>query len=96
MPQSVNQQREKQKIFVSGIDYRGGDLLDLRNNRITVGELLDDERSRAVFQRRFGKWMKHPMLAAGRSLTLGQLMELAKVYLPQKVIQETWNELHRL
>lgn len=70
--------------------------MDLRNNKITVGELLDDERSRAVFQRRFGKWMKHPMVAAGRSLTLGQLMELAKVYLPQKVIQETWNELHRL
>ena len=70
--------------------------LDLRNNNITVGELLDDARARAVFQRRFGKWMKHPMLAAGRSLTLGQLMELAKVYLPQKTIQETWNELHRL
>ena len=70
--------------------------MDLKNNRITVGELLDDARSRAVFQRRFGKWMKHPMLAAGRSLTLAQLMELAKVYLPQKVIQDTWNELENL
>ena len=70
--------------------------MDLKNNRITVGELLDDERSHAVFQRRFGKWMKHPMLAAGRSLTLSQLMELAKVYLPPKVIQDTWNELKNL
>ena len=70
--------------------------MDLKNNRITVGELLDDARSRAVFQCRFGKWMKHPMLAAGRSLTLAQLMELAKVYLPQKVIQDTWNELKNL
>ena len=70
--------------------------MDLKNNRITVGELLDDERSRAVFQRRFGKWMKHPMLVAGRSLTLAQLMELAKVYLPPKVIQDTWNELKNL
>lgn len=70
--------------------------LDLRNNNITVGELLDNPRSAAVFQRRFGKWMKHPMVAAGRSLTLGQLMELAKVYLPQRVIQETRNELQNL
>jgi len=81
---------------VSGIEYRGGDPLDLRNNKITVGELLDNERSRAVFQRRFGKWIKHPMLAAGRSLTLGQLMELAKVYIPQKTIEETWKELKNL
>lgn len=79
-----------------GIEYNGGDTLDLRNNNITVGELLDNERSRAVFQRRFGKWMKHPMVAAGRSLTLGQLMELAKVYLPQKAIQDTWKELKEL
>ena len=70
--------------------------MDLRSNKITVGELLDNERSRAVFQRRFGKWMKHPMVAAGRSLTLGQLMELAKIYLPQKIIQDTWNELNQL
>lgn len=78
------------------IEYKGGDRLDLRNNNITVGELLDNERSRAVFQRRFGKWMKHPMVAAGRSLTLAQLMELAKVYVPRKTIEDTWKELKNL
>lgn len=70
--------------------------MDLKNNSITVGELLDDARSRAVFQRRFGKWMKHPMVAAGRSLTLAQLMELAKVYVPRKTIEDTWKELKNL
>lgn len=70
--------------------------MDLRNNNITVGELLDNDRSRAVFQRRFGKWMKHPMVAAGRSLTLAQLMELAKVYVPRKTIEDTWKELRNL
>ena len=70
--------------------------LDLRGNKITLGELLDNPRSAAVFQRRFGKWMKHPMVAAGRSLTLGQLMELAKVYVPQTTIQDTWKELQQL
>ena len=70
--------------------------MDLKNNNITVGELLDDARSRAVFQRRFGKWMKHPMLAAGRNLTLAQLMELAKVYVPRKTIEETLKELKNL
>ena len=70
--------------------------MDLKNNRITVGELLDNERSQAVFQRRFGKWMKHPMVTAGRSLTLAQLMELAKIYVSPKVIEETWKELKNL
>lgn len=70
--------------------------MDLRNHTITVGELLDNPRSRAVFQRRFGKFMKHPMVHAARSLTLSQLAEMAAVYLPQKTIQETLQELERL
>lgn len=70
--------------------------MDLKNDRITVGELLDDPKARAVFQQRFGKWMKHPMVAASRTLTLGQLMEMAGVWLPKKIIQETWQELRRL
>ena len=36
--------------------------LDLRNNTITVGELLDNRASRSVFQRRFGKFMNHPLV----------------------------------
>ena len=70
--------------------------LYIKNDRITVGELLDDPRARAVFQRRFGKWMKHPMVAASRTLTLSQLMEMAGVWLPKKTIRETWQELSRL
>lgn len=70
--------------------------MDLRNQTITVGELLDNPRSRAVFQRRFGKFMHHPMVSAARSLTLRQLAEMAGVYLPQKVIQETIRELQQL
>ena len=70
--------------------------MDLKNDRITVGELLHDPKARAVFQRRFGKWMKHPMVAASRTLTLSQLMEMAGVWLPKKTIRETWQELSRL
>ena len=70
--------------------------MDLRNHPIPVRELLDDPRSRAVFQRRFGKLMKHPMVHASRSLTLKQLTEMAGVYLPAKTIQDTLRELQQL
>ena len=69
--------------------------MELRNNRITVGELLDDPRSRAVFQRRFGYLMRNPLVEAGRSLTLDQLIALAGTKLPRKVIEETLEELKR-
>ena len=70
--------------------------MDLRNQTITVGELLDDPRSRAVFQRRFGKLMQHPMVGAARTLTLKQLAEMAAVYLPPKAVQYTLRELQHL
>ena len=69
--------------------------LNLKNNKITVGELLDDPRSRAVFQRRFGHMLRNPLVEAGRSLTLEQLIVLAGAKLPRKVIEETLEELKR-
>lgn len=70
--------------------------MDLRNQTITVGELLDNPKSKAVFQRRFGKLLQHPLVSASRSLTLKQLVEMAKVYLPPKTIQDTLRELQQL
>ena len=70
--------------------------MDLRDQTITVGELLDDPRSRGVFQRRFGYLMNSPLAQAGRSLTLEQLIALAGTKLPQKVIRDTLEELRQL
>ena len=70
--------------------------MDLKHNTITVRELLENPKSRAVFQRRFGKLMLHPVVSASKSLTLAQITEMAAVYLPQKIIDETLAELKRI
>ncbi len=70
--------------------------MNLRDKQITVGELLDNPRSKAVFQRRFGRFMKHPMVSAARTLSLEQLEEMASIYLPRQTIQETLRELEQL
>ncbi len=70
--------------------------MDLKNNKITVGELLDYAPAKAVFQRRFPMVMRHPMLGAARTVTLEQLISMAGNYIPQKKIQETLNELKGL
>ena len=70
--------------------------MDLRNQTITLGELLDDPKARAVFQRRFGNLLRHPLVGASRGLTLKQLAEMAAVYLPPQTIRDTIRELERL
>lgn len=70
--------------------------MDLKRNQITLAQLMADPKAKAVLQRRFGPYLKHPMVKAAGSLTLAQLMEMGAVYLPQKTIQETVRELSAL
>ena len=70
--------------------------MNLKNNKITVGELLDYAPAKAVVQKRFPMVMRHPMVGAARTLTLKQLAEMAAVYLPQRTIQDTLRELEQL
>lgn len=70
--------------------------MDLKNNRITVGELLDYAPAKAVFQKRFPAVMRHPMLGAARTVTLEQLIAVAGAYIPKRTVDETLNELRRV
>ena len=70
--------------------------MDLKNNKITVGELLDNPKSRAVFQRRFPMVMKHPMLGAARTVTLEQLISFAGAYVPKNIVNDTLQELKKV
>nr|WP_186564173.1 hypothetical protein [Lawsonibacter celer] len=69
--------------------------MDLKNNKITVGELMDHPGARAVFQKRFPMVMKHPLLGAARTVTLEQVLAFAQAYVPPKKINETLNDLRR-
>ena len=70
--------------------------MDLRNHTITVAELMKNPAAMAIFRRRFGKLVNHPMVSASRSLTLAQLIEMSGAFLPRKVINDTLEELKKL
>ncbi|BDF68315.1 hypothetical protein CE91St43_22870 [Oscillospiraceae bacterium] len=70
--------------------------MDLKNNKVTVGELLDYAPARAVFQKRFPMVMRHPMLGAARTVTLEQLIAFAGNYIPKNMVNETLNELKKV
>ncbi len=70
--------------------------MDLRKQQITVGELLDDPASQAVLKRRFPLVFRRKFSPAARSVTLEQLIDLVGVFLPQRTVAETLEELRRL
>ena len=70
--------------------------MDLRNNQITLGELWDNPRSRAVFQRKVPMLAKHPVKGAARTVTLEQLADFLDSWVPSKLIQGVIPDLRQL
>lgn len=70
--------------------------MNLKNNKITVGELLDYAPARTVLQKRFPMVMRHPMVGAVRTMTLEQVVSAAGPYIPEKKLQEAVSELRKV
>lgn len=70
--------------------------MDLKNNKITVGELLDHPGAKAVLTKRFPLVMKKPMTGAARTVTLEQLTAFLGPYIPAAVLRDTVSELKKL
>ena len=58
--------------------------MDLRNNQITVRELLADPKARQVLARQFPQVINRPIVAKSGSMTLDKAMKLGAAYVPQK------------
>ena len=70
--------------------------MDLRNNQITLGELWDDQRSRAVFQRRIPMLAKHPLKGSARTVTLEQLRDFLDGWVPGVMVNSVMSDLKKL
>lgn len=70
--------------------------MDLKNNQITVGELLDHPGARSLLAKRFPMVMKKPLTGAARTVTLEQLLAFVSPYLPGLVVKDTLKELKKL
>lgn len=70
--------------------------MNLKQNKITIGELLDYAPAKAVIQKRFPMVMRHPMVGAARTMTLEQILAVAEGYVPKKNLQEALNELQKV
>ena len=70
--------------------------MDLRNDQITLGELWDNPKSRAVFQKRIPMLAKHPVQGAARTVTLEQLRDFMSGWVPGMMVKGVIQDLKRL
>jgi hypothetical protein len=70
--------------------------LNLKNNQITMKEVLANPAAKALLQKRFPLVMKHPLANAAQTLTLAQAIEFARVYVPQTTVNEILRELQKM
>lgn len=70
--------------------------MNLRQNQITIGEMLSTPGCRALLQRRFPFVFKKDFPPAAKTVTLEQLLALVGGFLPPRLLRDTLQELERL
>lgn len=70
--------------------------LDLRNHKITLGEILDEPRARTLLMKKFPLVFKKQFNPVSKTVTLEQLIALIGGFLPQRLLNDTLQELERL
>lgn len=70
--------------------------MNLRNNQITVGEVLSNPQARALLTKKFPLVFKKQFSPAAKSVTLEQLLALVGGYLPQRTVADTLRELEKI
>ena len=70
--------------------------MDLKNDKITLGELWDNPKSRSVFQKRIPMLAKHPVKGAARTVTLEQLRDFLNGWVPGVMVNGVMQELKKL
>lgn len=75
---------------------KGMTAMDLKNNSITVGQVLAYGPARALLYRELPMIMNHPMVGMARNMTLNQVMGFAQGRVPQQKINQVLAKLRQV
>lgn len=70
--------------------------MNLKNNQITVGEILSNPAARAYIAKRYPAVLGNPMLGAMRGMPLKNVIRMAGRYLPPDQINRMMKDLENL
>lgn len=70
--------------------------MDLKNNQITVRELLSNPQARRLLQSEFPMIVNSPLLQMAQNMTLQSVLYLAKGQIPQYKINQVLERLKEI
>lgn len=70
--------------------------MDLKNNEVTIGEIISNPKARALLKREFPEVMNPIMLQLARNMSLGYVLNLAKGRYSQEKIDQVLSELQTI
>lgn len=70
--------------------------MDLKNNLITVKELLDNDSARAVLERLAPQLLHHPMLGMAKGMTLEKVLSLVGSAIAPEQLHHLLDELQKV
>jgi hypothetical protein len=70
--------------------------MNLRDNQITIGELMTNSSAKALLKKEFTEVANPLMLSMARKMTLESVLNLAKGRYPQEKIQRVLSELQAM
>ena len=70
--------------------------MNLKNYQITVGEVLQNPRARAMLQKELPMVMRHPMLPVANAIPLQDILDYAGGYVSPRKMQSILRELEKI
>lgn len=70
--------------------------MDLKNNQITVGEIIKNPAAKALLKKEFSEAVSPLMLQMARGMTLQRVLDLAGSRYPQEKINAILSELQKM
>lgn len=69
--------------------------MNLKDNRITVTELLRNPQANKILQQEFPEIMGSPLIAFAGKMSLQEVLQFAQTSIPQETIQRVLAELRQ-
>ncbi len=70
--------------------------MDLKNNQIKVEELLKNHEAKMLLYREFPQLINFPVMQMAGSMTLQNVLQIARNYLPRNKVHLVMEELRKL
>jgi len=70
--------------------------MDLKNNQITVREILENPKAKEIIRRNYPDVLNNPMLGMFQNTTLESLLKYASGIIPQNKINQILLELEKI